>query len=324
MYGESKMIEKFTIVLPIKGTKEEDGFMERSIHSAFDLNPDEIIIALDEGVSKIIEARVDFCCQSYSGKRPCVRKIYTSKDPQWSFQLANIIWNCYSKANNDRIFSFDIDSVVRKDVLKGLPQLKDDVALVSFTKKLHIGTIPDLIRFIFYRIRVKTNESVFSGNYWVDRTKFFDLIDKNDYMKLKNGVDTYLTEKIRQSRYTMINRKDMGVTALSKQNEDYDWRQFMDGVWFYANRDKIKAGTVKRGVLKRGFFRRHPKLLVLLKSTVYQRYGILRGFNWASKNQKHETVVKASTVDLYEWGYFGTKYLPKLKFKDTGTGHHEY
>ncbi len=41
----------------------------------------------------------------------------------------------------------------------------DKNAIVSFTKKLLIQNPDQLIRHVFYRIRVRRNDSVFSGNY---------------------------------------------------------------------------------------------------------------------------------------------------------------
>jgi hypothetical protein len=252
-------------------------------------------------------------------------RTFTKKDPEWGMPLAKIVWEVYALASNNDIYHYDIDHTVRKTILKGQQQLNDDVLLVSFTKKLYVDGLPALIRLFFYRLRTRTNPSVFSGNYWINKKVFFDLVHEDEYKTIRNGIDTFIIEKVQNSKYKMIMNKEIGVNAMSMQNEDYDWRQFLDGIWFYANHQNIKEGKIKTGVIRTGLFMKHPKFSVYVKSFCYQRFGILRGYKWAERNPQSEQVNRARDVDYAGWSYFGNKFLPKdEKFKDTGTGHDVY
>lgn len=314
----------FTVILPIKGTEQELKFLEKSIKSAYALNPGELILAMDNPPDPFLLAKLDQISQKNHDYRGITKRIFIDKDPEWNMQLAKVVWTVYRQAKHDKIYHFDIDHTVRKTVLMGKEMLDDDILLVSFTKRLHLDSFGALVRYFFYRLRTRTNDSVFSGNYWINRKLFFKTVDKESYSKIKNGIDTYLLDQIDKQGLKMIMRKEIGVNALSKQNEDYDWRQFQDGVWFYAHRDEIKNRRLKTGMIRTGIFAKHPKLGVLLKSILYARLGLYRGYNWGSKNPESESVKFAGRSSRSEWDYTGTQYLPKLKFKDTGTGHDEY
>jgi len=293
----------------------------QSYKSAIDLNPGELIIAMDEPPNSFLLQELDQIDQKYRPQFE-IKRVFIPKDPEWNFQLAKIVWECYSQAKYDKIFSFDIDSIVNKKILLGKDLLTDDVALVSFTKKLHIESISDMIRYFFYRLRVRTSKSIFTGNYWVNKTIFFNIIKESEYKKIKNGVDAFLLEQISKNNCKMIQRREIGVKALNKQNEDYDWRQFQDGMWLYAHNDEIKAGKLKQGTLKS--IQSNPKLMVWVKSFAYQRWNIYKGYCWGEKNKDGIEIKMAKYMTFYEWSMNGNKHLPKIKFKDTGTGHDQY
>ena len=123
----------------------------------------------------------------------------------------------------------------------------------------------------------------------------------------------------------MINRKEIGVDALSKQNEDYDWRQFQDGVWWASHHQEMLDGAISRGMIRTGLIAKHPIIQVFIKCMAYQRWGLMKGFRWAMKNIDSDIVKIARQYDRDQWTYFGSKNLPKeIKFKDLGTGHVEY
>jgi hypothetical protein len=220
--------------------------MEKSLPSAIKLNPDELIIGLDYPESQRIMNKACRICNELNFKN--IRIISAEKNPDWNFQLANLIWKCYNLAKNDIILSFDVDSILRKEVLLGLDQIgHDNIAVVSFTKKLRIKTLGELVRYVFYRLRVKQSDYVFSGVYWIYRPFYFANIELEKYMKIYNGVDTIMCEQIlEKNTHKIITRKEKGVNALSPQNEDLPWRQYQTGVWLGANEQYFKINRLKR------------------------------------------------------------------------------
>ena len=315
------MNKQFTVMLAIKGTEKEEEFYQRSIQSAIALKPNEIIIAMDAPVPEIWMKRIvlEFELEQYEN----FRIIAVEKDSRWNFQLAHVVWVCYREAKYDYIYHFDIDSEVRPIVLTGLEEIGiDDVAVLSFTKRTRLKSIPDLIRFISYRIRIRTASNVFSGNYWVYRPHYYEIISKEASQKIKNGIDTLLTEEIyKQDKYKLVTKREIGVNAFDLQNEEYDWRQFQDGVWYFAHRktfyDEMEISHHGKGRLYK-----KPLLFMIIKSIVYLRFNILLGYIWAKSHQSHKAVKKASELGLYEWHYLGGDMIkPIKKFKDGGTGY---
>lgn len=337
-------MKPFTIILPIKGTDEEFKFMEKSIPSAVKINPDQILFGLDYPLKSDIVTKIDQLMKKCNYSNYLV--IPVKNDGSWNFQLANIIWNLYRLSKNDIILSFDIDSILRNEVMLGLDKIGENkTALISFTKKLLMKSIGGLIRYSSYRLRVRTTDYVFSGVYWIYRPYFFDLVILSKYKKIINGVDTYLCKRIlsKDNDYTMITRKEKGVNAMSPQNEDLDWRQFQDGVWLGANeknwlkirkekhekqhRILMKSNTTKskfklfidRNKVK--LFNNHPRFFVFVMAFMYNRWKIMSGYSWAKNNLISEAVLTAKKTDRDDWGFNGNRFFRDMKFKDRGTGY---
>lgn len=328
----------FTIVLPIRGTDRELGFMKKSIPSAIKLNPGELILACDEPMRHEVNDLIISLMRKNDFTR--YRIVSFPRDSSWGFQLANVIWNCYKIAKYDKIYSFDIDSVVRKEALKGYDIVgKNGVAIVSLTKKLRTKTPMEIRRYIFYRIRVHQSDYVFSGNYWIYRPYFFDMIKLDEYKTLKNGVDTFLTNKIKeQNKYKIITLKEKGINSLDIQNEDYEWRQFQTGVWIGANNHvpiymqpdkKLNWKNVRMvtigGLLGILFTKilRDPDAFIKIKAFMYGHPKLVDGYKWAKDNPKHEVVQSAKSMTYDEWGYQGGSLIKKLGMKwgrSDGTG----
>lgn len=331
-------MKPFTIVLPVRDTEQEYEFLKKSLPSAIKLNPDEIIIGVDKPLSsKLYKRIIDLTANIFSNWRI----IEVERSPEWKFQLAKVVWECYTQAKHDTILSFDVDSVLRKEVLLGLDDIgADHVAVLSFTKKIRIKNIRELIRYIFYRIRVMQNDYVFSGVYWVNRPYFFDTIPKEKYMKIINGVDTILcNEVLEQKKYKIITRKEIGISALDIQNEDLEWRQFQTGIWIGANsivpihRTKRKLNwnkiTPKKmviyiiKVLTLRFIEwalQKPNAFIHIKAFIYGHPYLVKGYYWAIENKDSESVKMAKSMNYNDWGFTGSTYLPKINWKRKGTG----
>jgi len=284
-------MEAFTIVIAIRGTKKEEKFYKKSIKSAINLNPDEIIIAVDYPFPDFWKERV--VNVFYELEYHNFRLIEVEKSDEWKFQLAKVVWEVYRASSNDRIYHFDIDSEVRPTILIGLEKIgKDNIAVISFTKRTRLKSIPDLIRYISYRIRIRTASSVFSGNYWVYRPFYYEIISMEASQKIANGIDTLLVEAIyKQDKFKLVTRKEIGVNSFDLQNEEYDWRQFQDGIWYFAHRKTFydELEVVRKG---RGRLYKRPLLFMIIKTLVYLRMNILKGYIWAKNHPNHYAVKK--------------------------------
>lgn len=344
----------FTIVLPIRGTEREKSFIKRSVNSAIDLNPGEIIFALDDPSDEDIGVEITTICIERGFKDYKILELQRNK--KWGFQLAYVTVECYNTAKYDKILHFDIDSILRKEVMIGYDIVgKDEVAICSFTKKLLIRNFTELIRHVFYRLRVRKDTFVFSGVYWVFRPYYFKNIKEEEFMKIRNGIDTYMVDTILTNKtHKIITRKEMGCNCLDIQNNDYPWRQFQDGIWWYVNREKIfNANGYKERIKHFRFKRKHLKtfykypwalceaiisypfyLVFWLFGDIYLgvlythtiKYGyphMIKGYKWAKQNPEHEVIKKAKNLSLNEWGYIGGDMvkLTGIKFdRSDGTG----
>lgn len=345
-FSESALNNNWTCVLAVRDTDEEFNFLLKSLPSAFKLNPTEIIIGLDKingMVSERLIRRIEELQQKYGYRN--LKILTIEKTTDWKFQLAKIMWNAYGIAQFDRILSFDVDSILSSNVLKGLDQIgQDNVAVLSFTKRLKLSNPSELIRYIFYRIRVRTSDYVFSGVYWIWRPYFFDIVQEEKYKQIRNGIDTFLTEEcISQGKYRIITRKEIGVKALTLQNEDLPWRQYQLGVWLGANerswkelrrkqreerykvmnleqKERMKGTITKVIHYKLWDFDNHVIVFILIRGFAYQHPYLVKGYKWAKNNSKHDIVKKAQTMTRWEWEYLGSELFSQMNWKKKGTG----
>ena len=234
-------MEPFTIIVAIRDTDEEYEYMMESLQSALALNPEEIINGLDEPVSSRILKRIEHIKNLYDNDTP-VRTVVVKKTRDWNFHLAHLTWEMYKASSNDKMLHFDIDTVLKKQVMLGFDQIgKNQIAIISFTKRFRIKNLSELVRFLFYRLRVRMVDYVFSGTYWMFKPYFFEISDLTEYKNIRNGIDTYITAKMYgQDKFKIITRKEIGAKMLTIANEEYDWRQFQDGIWYFANKNKLR------------------------------------------------------------------------------------
>ena len=326
-------MKKFSIVMPFRDTPRERKFAERSIPSAIELEPDEFVIGVDAPADDSLIQHIRGICdgRSFNG----LRIVQVERSDDWEFQLANIIWHCYRACRNDTILAFDVDSVLRPAVLAGRDMVgMGDIAVVSFTKKLLVRSLSDLLRYAFYRWRVRTSSYVFAGIYWIHRPYYTQDIPLDGLQNIRNGIDTYMVERILAMKdHRIMTLKDIGVDCMDYQNEDYPWRQFQEGIWYYANQNEFRRQRRERMRLTRisrtksllnRVIDRDPKLFVLIKAAAYQRWWIPRGYLWASGNPIHAAVQKAHGLTFEEWGLEGSTYIKDIhdwkKYGRLGTG----
>lgn len=307
--------------MPFRDTPREREFAKKSIPSAIRLNPDEFVVGVDAPADDSLTDMIREICDAESFGR--LRIIPVERSPEWKFQLANTIWHCYKACRNDAILAFDVDSTLRPAVLAGRDMVgTDDIAVVSFTKKLLISSMVDLLRYTFYRWRVRTSGYVFAGIYWIHRPYYILNVPLDGLQNIRNGIDTYMTECImKEGRHRIVTLKDIGVDCMDRQNGDYPWRQFQDGIWYYANRNEFRemwlekmrlTGASDTAGFLRGVIGRNPRLFILTKAAAYQHWWALRGWLWASRNRSHTAVQKAHGVTLAEWNLEGSTYVDNI------------
>ena len=313
-------MKKFSIVMAFRDTPRERKFAEKSIPSAILLQPDEFLIGVDAPANKEFLNLIRDLCKQYSFQNYRILEI--SRSPDWNFQLANIIWRCYEECINDYILAFDVDSVLRPTVINGLDIVGcDNNAVVSFTKKLLVKNFGDLIRYMFYRLRIRSDTYVFSGIYWIYRPYYHKDVDLSGMMSIHNGIDVYMTHRILNLKCHKIHTlKEIGVDSLDYQNGDYPWRQFQEGIWYRANirmwkkmrQKNLKTKISLRNILTR-ILNKYQLLFILIQTITHWHPWLLRGWLWARKNIHHEVVCKAQCMDFDEWIMHGSKYVKNIR-----------
>ena len=319
----------FSIVVPFRDTPSEREFAKKSIPSAVRLKPNEIVVGMDAPVS---EPTLKFVNEIFRGVLfSDYRILQVPRSNQWNFQLANVIWHCYKACKNDKILVFDIDSILRPGVLKGYNMVGENGnAVVSFTKKLLIENVSDMMRYTFYRYRVLTRSYVFAGIYWIWRPYYFEDVNLEEFQGIQNGIDSYMNRCILgKGHYNMVTLKDIGVDCLDIQNDDIPWRQFQDGIWLYAHPEIIGAyrkeslrDTSRHRLLKA--LNRVMPFTVLARTVCYQHPWLLRGWRWAKSHKDHDAVRMASELSINEWTFTGAKNVKEIydwqRQGKTGTG----
>ena len=298
----------FSIVVPFRDTPSEREFARKSLPSVVRLKPREIIIGMDKPVAESTIKYVDEILEELSFENYKILQV--PRSTEWNFQLANVIWHCYKECKNNKVLEFNIDSVLRSDVLKGYNMIgKNGNAIVSFTKKLLIENISDVIRYAFYRYRIRTSP-VFSGVFWVWRPYYFEDINIEGFQEIQNGTDTYMIKCIEdRGQHNIVNLKDIGVNCLDIQNGDLPWRQFQEGIWLYAHPESI--GANKRESVHRMLqvMNRIMPFTVIVRTICYQHPWMLRGWRWAKSHRDHEIVHMASELPLHEWTLTGARHV---------------
>lgn len=333
-------MRKFTILMPFRDTPREREFAKKSIPSAINLDPDELIIAVDAPADKSFIAYIEDLCKASSFDNYKIQEIPRSDD--WSMHLANIVWQCYKESRNDKILSTDVDAVLRSKVLIGYDMVgKDDTAAVSFTRKPEIKNLSHLIRHVFARIRIATSDYAFGPNYWIYRPYYFQNVNVEAFKKITNGLDMFLPEIIqRNNTHKIITLRDIGSDSMDIGNDAQPWRQFGAGVWLYANRKELRDPQEKARLKNysrtigvndpsimgriRRFIHKWPIITITINLLLYHYTWHARGWWWASKNKNHKAVQAAYKKSIYDWNLEESKHVRDIydwkKHGRVGTG----
>jgi len=287
------MKPEFSALLPVRDSDLEYEMLPYSLASAILCGPDELIIGLDMPSTRIMDKSIEIAKKmGYNG----LQFLVIPPSTEWSFQLANIIWNGYKKAKHDIILSFDVDTVLYpKAIRKGLTVIHDrsDVAFVTFRKVMNIRSVLDLMRGVLYLFKKMGSRKPFTGLYFVNRQAYFQILTEEKMKFIKNGVDTILfTETLRQDKYTAIGLNDFGSFCLTRGNEEIPWRQFQVGVWMAAHSFEYM------NLFLYAIQNLHPYVAL--------------GYFWASENSKSEPVKMAKKFTLDEFCFLGQETIRGL------------
>lgn len=299
----------FSIVMPARDTPREREFAKKSVPSALALGPSEVVVGIDEGPdADDFEDHI----RSQAGGLAGLRVVRVPKSDKWKFSLANTIWHCYKECNHDAVLAFDVDTVLRPSVLKGRHLVgRNNVAVVSFTKRLFSPTIGDRLRYASYRWRVWRSSYVFAGTYWVWLPYYFAAVDRQGLSQIVNGIDTYMLHALNlDGRYSVVTLKDIGVDCLDYENEFYPWRQFSDGVYWAAQPTRRTLGSF----LRTGY--------LLWHAVAYNKPWTWRGYMWGIRNRDSPACRAARTaLDVNDWSMWGgSRYFAHMNWSRKGTG----
>lgn len=301
---------RFGVVMPMRDTRREREFAKQSIPSAIVLRPTEMVVGIDDDPGA--DELEDYIL-SIGGGFKGLRVVRVPRSDGWQFSLANVIWNCYKSCRCDAVLAFDVDTVLRPVVLKGRNFVgRDNVAVVSFTKRLLCRTAGDYVRYITYRTKIWRSSYVFAGTYWVWLPYYFDAVDRGGLSKIANGIDTYMIHAInRDGRYSIITLKDIGVRCLDYENEYYPWKQYSDGVYLAANWPNSVVWRVL-GVAH-----------MMVHAVTYNSWWVWRGYRWGRSNYDSDACRAARKVtDVNEWGMQGgSRYFADMNWERQGTGY---
>lgn len=234
---------EWSVVLPVKDELE---YFRLSFPSCVRLHPNEIVLLFDYEkqddlrIMEMEEIASKLCRES----RIALNVVYAKHNPKWMFHQAFIRRLGYLTASYDKIFTFDVDTIITSEILKGYDLVeRDNVTFVTFRKKLAVQGFTQTLRSVLYDVRRKvpqrkflsTNKirQPFIGIYWLWRPYYLDLIREEVVSKIYNGEDT-LAQMLVESHpfYKHIHRDDLvGCVSLRGENEDTKWRQEQLGIY---------------------------------------------------------------------------------------------
>lgn len=285
----------FSVVIPIRDTPRERAFATKSLPALNALNPNEILIGVDEPADHTFLTHLKSLCDC--------RIIRIPHNPEYKFQLAHITMVLYKECRNDIILTTTVDNVLCPSVVGESPQGITTCLIKSCTRG--IGGL--IRRWNARRVR-KRGGVVGTGVYWIDR-RYTTLPDTRH---IHNGIDTIIQE------YNEV-RTMRGVVgyALDVENPDYPWRQFGLGVWIYANRRDLSPHRRWRGYVARKL----PFLYALKVGVTHAYPWVVRGVWWAARHPEHEVVRAVRGLTYIESTYLGSVYIGKIRDWDAhGTG----
>lgn len=245
-------MESFSIVIPIKGTKEEASFISRTLPYVYSIRPSEVILSIDKPTEdENIIPKIKSVIKSYHAEKITrILEIEKGKN-DWKDQQMKARYTGFLEAKNNKILQVDIDLIINKNVLKVIELVgKNNIGLVSCNKLTLPYSLPNLYRTIVKVILSSFRKARFAGLYAVWKPFWLDVepIDvAKKFTKTKNkirnreplelddflskGDDSHLKD-LMIKKYGCVYLKDIGALILTDDWENRPFIQFSKGIYF--------------------------------------------------------------------------------------------
>jgi len=265
-------VTEFSIVTPIKGTKEEQKIISKTLPFYYSVGPSEVILSVDdppedEGVISEIKSIIE---NHHAQEITRILKVKVGGEG-WNDQQMKARYTGFLKAEYDRILQVDVDLIINKNVLKAVELVgKNNVGLASCSR------LPLPKNFLnFYRLFARIamhylRESRFAGLYAVWKPFWLEVEPKEvakKYTKIKAkvrdgkpvtiadfyapGDDTHLND-LMAKKYRCVYLKDIGGLVLADEWENRPFIQYCKGVYFAS------LGRRMLPTLAKTIIRAHP------------------------------------------------------------------
>jgi len=264
----------FSVVIPIKGTKDEVKIIPRTLPSYYSINPSEVILAVDDPpedsrVIPLIEKIAEKC----NAKK--ITRIIKVPKGGWGDQQMKARRTGFLNAKYDRILTGDIDLIINRNALKAVEKVGDGIGLVSCQKLRMPRNILSLYRLITETmlrifsnvIKRKMGATSFTGLYAFWKPYWLEvepLSLSKAFVKLKAkiregkpveasdfygaGDDTFLRDQMIK-KYKCIYLKEIGAVVLSDPWEDRPIIQYGKGVYF-AKKGRSLIVSLARAIVR--------------------------------------------------------------------------
>ena len=283
----------FTVVVPFRDTPRGREFAARSLPSAAALRPDEVIVGVDAPAAPGLAGFLRGAAAA-GGPAP-LRAVEVARSPEWRMHAARVVHECFGECRTDTALLYNIDTVLRSDVLAGLGMVgPGGAALASFALRLRTDGPGSAVRYWAHRARSRLRGAGNSGTFWVHLPDYFGRVDAAEYARVANGFDTYVFEILASGPGTRaVADRTIGADCMDRENGDLEWRQFGYGLWLYANRrgtGPAAALLSAASIAKHAAVNSHPHSI--------------RGWRWARAHPGSEQVRVASRTGYAEWTAF--------------------
>lgn len=331
----------FTISVAIRWTGDEEKFIRQFLQSSVKLQPGEIILGVDAPMSDEFQELIKniFLELNFSA----YKILPVPKDDNWGFHLAHVVWTCIQTAKFDRVLISDIDTEFLNSVMWGYEKIgQNNLAMICYPWRSPLFPLTNFYRNLIHRLIFSLHDGpIQTGLFWIWRPFLNDSMKESDYMKINNGSDLYIWNKINnQKKYHVLGKVEPGCISYNvKGNPDLSWRQFQVGIWFYAHKSSYQITyapftipsetnsfsilSILKRITKLSLTQvtKHMKFYIFLRSLVFAHPFLFKGYVWAEKNKTHEAVLHAEKMDFEEWTLTGSKYVEHLQnWEQKGTG----
>ena len=281
---------KFSLVVAIRDTPQERDFVIKSFRAAEALRPAETIIGVDDPASPEFLDMIEDAVSEHT----VPRIIRVSHSDEWIMHLAHVIHECYKTAHYQKVLTYNIDTILQKRILSGYGIVGPDIPLVMYQEKRLSKKPRDVVTGIIYRLHQIINTPD-SGTFWMHKQAYFDHVDSVEFQNIANGYDTFLIECMCSAGVRVVADSSIGAHCLDYSNNDIPWRQFANGVWWGANRDKFT-----------GYLASVPQFKIRVKSVLLDMPYLYRGFKWATRNSDNPVVKDAQSKSYTDFTYQGS------------------